>query len=414
MTIHSVAMPTHAAARRAVRTPSRPPSETPFSAPPSTSSPERGFFNAQVADVARAAGVAAGTVYLYFRSKDDLLVSIFERTMREALRGGTRRRRRHRRSRRTTPPVRPRASGPPRPRPQPGDRVPGGAAAVRQVHGAFLLDASSRLPEPDSGRDRGWAGDGRVPHRFERHLGRQDVLRRARRDGHQLDSEPPTLFARSRRRSRRRPVPQGRAGTMSDQTPIRSAAVLGAGTMGAQIAAHLANAGVPRLAARSDARRSRSEGLKRARALKPDPFFTPDAASLDHDRRLRSRSRPRSPTSTGSSRPSSSSSTSSGRCSSASTRVGAADTIVSSNTSGIPIAALAEGRTDDFRRHWLGHALLQPAAIPAAARSDSHPRHRSGGRRADLVVRRSPTSARVSSSPRTRRTSSPTASACSV
>ena len=43
---------------------------------------ERGFFNAQVADVARAAGVAAGTVYLYFRSKDDLLVSIFERTMR--------------------------------------------------------------------------------------------------------------------------------------------------------------------------------------------------------------------------------------------------------------------------------------------------------------------------------------------
>ena len=49
---------------------------------------ERGFFNAQVADVARAAGVAAGTVYLYFRSKDDLLVSIFERTMREAIADG--------------------------------------------------------------------------------------------------------------------------------------------------------------------------------------------------------------------------------------------------------------------------------------------------------------------------------------
>jgi TetR/AcrR family fatty acid metabolism transcriptional regulator len=46
---------------------------------------ERGFFNAQVADVARAAGVAAGTVYLYFRSKDDLLISIFERSMRDAL-----------------------------------------------------------------------------------------------------------------------------------------------------------------------------------------------------------------------------------------------------------------------------------------------------------------------------------------
>jgi TetR/AcrR family fatty acid metabolism transcriptional regulator len=46
---------------------------------------ERGFFNAQVADVARSAGVAAGTVYLYFRNKDDLLISIFERTMGEAI-----------------------------------------------------------------------------------------------------------------------------------------------------------------------------------------------------------------------------------------------------------------------------------------------------------------------------------------
>src|SRR5829696_145602 len=48
----------------------------------------RGFFNAQVADVARAAGVAAGTVYLYFEGKDDLLVSIFEKTMREAIAEG--------------------------------------------------------------------------------------------------------------------------------------------------------------------------------------------------------------------------------------------------------------------------------------------------------------------------------------
>ena len=45
----------------------------------------RGFFNAQVADVAREAGVAAGTVYLYFRSKDDLLTSIFEESMIRAL-----------------------------------------------------------------------------------------------------------------------------------------------------------------------------------------------------------------------------------------------------------------------------------------------------------------------------------------
>jgi TetR/AcrR family fatty acid metabolism transcriptional regulator len=47
-----------------------------------------GFFNSQVADVARAAGVAAGTVYLYFRGKDDLLVSIFDRTMREWIEEG--------------------------------------------------------------------------------------------------------------------------------------------------------------------------------------------------------------------------------------------------------------------------------------------------------------------------------------
>jgi len=46
---------------------------------------EKGFFGAQVADVARRAGVAAGTVYLYFKGKDDLLISLFNRTMREAI-----------------------------------------------------------------------------------------------------------------------------------------------------------------------------------------------------------------------------------------------------------------------------------------------------------------------------------------
>lgn len=44
-----------------------------------------GFFQSQVADVAKVAGVAAGTVYLYFESKDDLLVSIFEQSMRRVL-----------------------------------------------------------------------------------------------------------------------------------------------------------------------------------------------------------------------------------------------------------------------------------------------------------------------------------------
>lgn len=46
---------------------------------------KRGFFSAQVADVAKRAGVAAGTVYLYFKSKDDILTCLFERTMTAAI-----------------------------------------------------------------------------------------------------------------------------------------------------------------------------------------------------------------------------------------------------------------------------------------------------------------------------------------
>ena len=49
---------------------------------------QNGFFQSQVADVARVAGVAAGTVYLYFKGKDDLLVSIFEQSMRKVLAEG--------------------------------------------------------------------------------------------------------------------------------------------------------------------------------------------------------------------------------------------------------------------------------------------------------------------------------------
>lgn len=49
---------------------------------------QNGFFQSQVADVARVAGVAAGTVYLYFKGKDDLLVSIFERSMKDVLAEG--------------------------------------------------------------------------------------------------------------------------------------------------------------------------------------------------------------------------------------------------------------------------------------------------------------------------------------
>jgi 3-hydroxyacyl-CoA dehydrogenase len=139
---------------------------------------------------------------------------------------------------------------------------------------------------------------------------------------------------------------------------IRSVAVLGAGTMGAQIAAHLANAGVPvrLLDLTADVAR---QGLKRATALKPDPFFTQEARSLisigGFDRDLPS-------------------------LSSADwiveaiveqpevkrallEKVDAArrpGSLVSSNTSGIPIATLAEGRSDDFRRHWLGTHFFNP------------------------------------------------------
>ncbi|HNR67094.1 MAG TPA: TetR/AcrR family transcriptional regulator [bacterium] len=40
-----------------------------------------GFFNAKMEEIARLAGVATGTTYLYFENKDDLLISIFEEEM---------------------------------------------------------------------------------------------------------------------------------------------------------------------------------------------------------------------------------------------------------------------------------------------------------------------------------------------
>ncbi len=145
---------------------------------------------------------------------------------------------------------------------------------------------------------------------------------------------------------------------MQRGAPVRSAAVLGAGTMGAQIAAHFANAGIPVQLLDVTAAAAR-DGLTRAKALKPDPFFTPDAAAListsgfddsleqvstadwiveaiveqlEVKRTLFERvDAVRSP-----------------------------GTIVSSNTSGIPIAAIAEGRSDDFRRHFLGTHFFNP------------------------------------------------------
>ena len=45
----------------------------------------KGFFNSKVSEVARAASVADGTIYLYFRNKDDLLISLFEEKMGEVV-----------------------------------------------------------------------------------------------------------------------------------------------------------------------------------------------------------------------------------------------------------------------------------------------------------------------------------------
>ena len=42
---------------------------------------ERGFHSATVAGIARAAGVADGTIYLYFKGKDDLLLRLFDEKM---------------------------------------------------------------------------------------------------------------------------------------------------------------------------------------------------------------------------------------------------------------------------------------------------------------------------------------------
>ena len=54
-----------------------------------------GFYNARISQIADAAGVADGTIYLYFKSKDELLISLFEdrmdrvlATLRQALEAG--------------------------------------------------------------------------------------------------------------------------------------------------------------------------------------------------------------------------------------------------------------------------------------------------------------------------------------
>lgn len=49
-----------------------------------------GYFNSKVADIAREAGIADGTVYLYFKSKEEILHSIFDRAMADFISEGRR------------------------------------------------------------------------------------------------------------------------------------------------------------------------------------------------------------------------------------------------------------------------------------------------------------------------------------
>jgi 3-hydroxyacyl-CoA dehydrogenase len=160
---------------------------------------------------------------------------------------------------------------------------------------------------------------------------------------------------------------------------IEKAAVLGAGTMGAQIAAHLANAGVPTLLLDISPReltpqesakgpvlestevknRIARAGLEAAKKAKPAAFMSMDAARLvstgnfDDDlarlkdcdliieavvenleikRKLFARVE----------------------------KFRRAGSIVATNTSGIPVARIAEGFSEDFRAHFLGAHFFNP------------------------------------------------------
>jgi 3-hydroxyacyl-CoA dehydrogenase len=133
--------------------------------------------------------------------------------------------------------------------------------------------------------------------------------------------------------------------------------------MGAQIAAHAANAGLPVLLLDLSADVAR-QGLERAMKLRPDPFFTPECRRLislagfdeglprlgtfdwvveavverlDVKQALFARVEEQA----------------------------ASRAVISSNTSGLPIAALGDGRSAAFRRRLLGtHFFNPPRYLP--------------------------------------------------
>src|SRR6266545_1988267 len=42
-----------------------------------------GYYNSRVSDIAREAGIASGTIYLYFKTKEEILVTLFREKMAE-------------------------------------------------------------------------------------------------------------------------------------------------------------------------------------------------------------------------------------------------------------------------------------------------------------------------------------------
>jgi len=147
--------------------------------------------------------------------------------------------------------------------------------------------------------------------------------------------------------------------------PFRTVAVLGAGTMGAQIAAHFANAGLTvyllDIAPREGGDKNAvvNGAFKRAVKLSPDPFFTAAAQKriilgnfdehfdrieaadwiieavverLDIKRSLMARVE----------------------------EAARADAVISTNTSGIPIRDIAEGRSASFKKRFLGTHFFNP------------------------------------------------------
>ena len=46
---------------------------------------KNGFYQSKIAQIAKEAGVADGTIYIYFDNKDDILISLFEEQMKVVL-----------------------------------------------------------------------------------------------------------------------------------------------------------------------------------------------------------------------------------------------------------------------------------------------------------------------------------------